>query len=168
MSAASFHGLLKAGAAAPRKVDLRLDGDVLRGGIDGVHVEAGVARGTGEGELVLRVGDRRVRAVVARVGAQWLVAVEGAVFQVARVDHVDAAEGGASSDPFAASPMTGVVTKVHVKAGDAAPKGAPLFAVEAMKMEYVVKAERDVTVADVKKAAGARVAVGEVVVAFVE
>lgn len=168
MTSPTFHGLLKAGAAAPRKVDVRLDGDVLRGGIDGAHVEVGVARGTSEGEVVLRSGDRRVRAVVARVGPRWLVAVEGAVFEVARVDHADVAEGGPSSDPFAASPMTGVVTKVHVKAGDAVGKGAPLFAVEAMKMEYVVKAERDVTVADVKKAAGARVSVGEVVVAFVE
>ncbi|MCC7137396.1 MAG: hypothetical protein IT460_03065 [Planctomycetes bacterium] len=168
MTAPTFHGLLKADASAPRKMDLRLDGDVLHGGIDGAHVEATVARGTADGEVVLRVGDRRVRAHVVRDGARWLVAVEGAVFQVARVDHVDAADAGGSSDPFAASPMTGVVTKVHVRPGDAVGKGAPLFAVEAMKMEYVVKAERDVAVVEVKKAAGARVAVGEVVVTFAE
>jgi propionyl-CoA carboxylase alpha chain len=62
--------------------------------------------------------------------------------------------------------MTGLVTKVHVAAGAAVGKGAPLFAVEAMKMEYVVRADREVVVAEVKAAAGDRVAVGAVVVTF--
>ena len=60
-----------------------------------------------------------------------------------------------SVDPFAAgaahiqnldqvlSPMTGVVTAIHVEAGQTVEKGTPLFAVEAMKMEHVVTAEQD-------------------------
>jgi biotin carboxyl carrier protein len=64
--------------------------------------------------------------------------------------------------------MTGVVTKVHAAAGDSVPRGAPLFAVEAMKMEYVVRAERDAVVEKVHRAAGERVSIGDVVVAFRE
>ncbi len=169
MSGPSQHGKWKADGGAVRRVDLKLDtgpaGARLHGRVDDAHVEAAVRRG-GDGEVLLDVGGRRVRATVARAGDRWLVAIGGRVHEVVRADGADAVEGGPGSDPFAVSPMTGLVTKVHVAAGAAVGKGAPLFAVEAMKMEYVVRADREVVVAEVKAAAGDRVAVGAVVVTF--
>ena len=41
------------------------------------------------------------------------------------------------------APMPGVVTKVLVAAGEAVKQGQPLVAVEAMKMEHLVRAPRD-------------------------
>jgi 3-methylcrotonyl-CoA carboxylase alpha subunit len=165
VSAPTFHGRLRADGGPPRKLDVRLDGEQLKGSLDGAHVEAIVRRGD-DGHVVLVLGGRRVHAVVARKGDGWLVAVDGRVHEVARADAAEHGEAHASEDPFAVSPMTGVVAKLHVKPGDAVEKGAPLFAVEAMKMEYVVRADRAVTIAEVKKAAGERVSVGEVVVEF--
>jgi len=156
---------MKADGGSPKKLDLRLDGDQLKGSIDGAHVEAIVRRGD-DGHLVLSIAGRRVRAVVARSGDGWLVSIDGRVHAVARADGAEHGEPHAAEEPFAVSPMTGVVAKVHVKPGDAVAKGAPLFSVEAMKMEYVVRADRAVTVADVKRGQGDRVSVGEVVVAF--
>ena len=46
------------------------------------------------------------------------------------------AAGGAGLE----SPMPGVITRVLVSAGDTVAKGQPLVAVEAMKMEHVVRA----------------------------
>jgi acetyl/propionyl-CoA carboxylase alpha subunit len=169
MSGPSLHGKWKVDGGATRRVDVKLDaspaGARLHGRVDDVHVE-GVARRGGDGEVLLDVGGRRVRATVARAGDRWLVAIGGRVHEVVRADAADAVEGGPGSDPFAVSPMTGLVTKVHVAAGAAVVKGAPLFAVEAMKMEYVVRADRDVVVTDVKATAGDRVAVGTVIVTF--
>ena len=41
------------------------------------------------------------------------------------------------------SPMPGVVTRVMVIAGDTVEKGQPLVALEAMKMEYLIRAPCD-------------------------
>jgi 3-methylcrotonyl-CoA carboxylase alpha subunit len=41
------------------------------------------------------------------------------------------------------APMPGVVTRVLVSAGDAVRQGQPLVAIEAMKMEHVLRAPRD-------------------------
>jgi 3-methylcrotonyl-CoA carboxylase alpha subunit len=41
------------------------------------------------------------------------------------------------------SPMPGVVTRVMVGVGDAVTKGQPLVALEAMKMEHLIRAPRD-------------------------
>jgi 3-methylcrotonyl-CoA carboxylase alpha subunit len=39
--------------------------------------------------------------------------------------------------------MPGVVTRVHVAAGETVKQGQPLVAIEAMKMEHVLRAPRD-------------------------
>ena len=39
--------------------------------------------------------------------------------------------------------MPGVVTRVMVAAGDAVTKGQPLIAIEAMKMEHLLRAPHD-------------------------
>lgn len=52
------------------------------------------------------------------------------------------------------APMPGVVTRVLVSAGQAVKKGQPLVALEAMKMEHLVRAPRDGRVARVAAVAG--------------
>ena len=52
------------------------------------------------------------------------------------------------------SPMPGVVTRVMVAAGDTVSKGQPLLALEAMKMEHVIRAPRDGTIKSIAARAG--------------
>jgi len=65
--------------------------------------------------------------------------------------------GGAAAGGGLEAPMPGVVTRVHVSAGDTVEKGQPLIAIEAMKMEHVVRAPRAGRVKRVAAAAGAMV-----------
>ena len=53
-----------------------------------------------------------------------------------------------------AAPMPGVITKVMVVVGDEVTKGQPLVALEAMKMEHLIRAPRDGRVRAVPVRAG--------------
>ena len=68
----------------------------------------------------------------------------------------------AARDGAVKAPMAGRVIAVHVKAGDAVVKGAPLLVLEAMKMEHVVMAGSAGAVAEMVVESGAQVALGQV------
>jgi 3-methylcrotonyl-CoA carboxylase alpha subunit len=148
---------------------LTLVGERLEGHLEGpeglVEVAADVKR-TGPDAVLLRVNGRVHRAVLARQGSVVWVAMDGQVHELVPERDRQGPAGG--DEPLAASPMTGVLVKVHVAAGDRVEAGAELFVVEAMKMEYAVRAPRDVTVAAVSAAAGDRVAQGQPVVLYAE
>jgi propionyl-CoA carboxylase alpha chain len=67
---------------------------------------------------------------------------------------------------FVISPMSGLVVAVHVGPGDPVKAGQPVAVVEAMKMENVLRAERDGVVQAVRTQAGASIAADEVIVEF--
>lgn len=48
-----------------------------------------------------------------------------------------------SNEKSVRTPMTGTISKVFVKTGDEIKKGTPIFAMEAMKMEHVIRAPFD-------------------------
>lgn len=153
-------------------VDLAPHGATLRAHVDGAEhaFDAKLLRRLdGGAELAVVHDGARARAVVVRDGDAVHVAMGGRVWRLQAVqprpggDHPAGADGG---DPFAASPMTGVVRKVLVGSGDAVAAGATLFVVEAMKMEFAVTAPGDVVVDEVRAAEGARVDIQQVVVTF--
>ncbi|MBI3516651.1 MAG: acetyl/propionyl-CoA carboxylase subunit alpha, partial [Proteobacteria bacterium] len=67
---------------------------------------------------------------------------------------------------FLLSPMPGLLVKVAVAAGDEVKIGEPLAVVEAMKMENVLRAERDGRIKSVVAAAGSSLAVDQVILEF--
>jgi propionyl-CoA carboxylase alpha chain len=60
-------------------------------------------------------------------------------------------------------PMPGLITVIHVEAGDAVEAGQPLAVVEAMKMENILRAEKSGIVKQVNAAAGESLAVDAVI-----
>lgn len=57
-------------------------------------------------------------------------------------DELNVVDGGAGAgDHVLRSPMPGTITKVFRKVGDVVKKGESVVAMEAMKMELVLKAE---------------------------
>jgi acetyl/propionyl-CoA carboxylase alpha subunit len=126
-----------------------------------------VVHRAGPQAVVVRWGGRAWRAAIVRRGTTTWVAVEGHAFELEA--HAGTAEAvGTASEPFATIPMTGVLAKVNVAPGDEVAAGSELFVVEAMKMEFSVKAPRDVTIRTVTGSAGDAVALGDAVVTFVE
>ena len=104
---------------------------------DAVHAAA--ARPLPDG-LLLTVDGRTTTVVTAVDGATTWVAVDWLTWSVvaARPARVRAVE--ADADAQVRSPMPGAVVAVHVGTGEAVAAGAPLLAVEAMKMEHVLRA----------------------------
>ena len=66
------------------------------------------------------------------------------------------------------APITGLVTQVSVAGGDRVLLGAPLLAIEAMKMEHIVRAPIDGVIEEVVVAPGDRVEQGADLLRFVK
>ena len=60
-------------------------------------------------------------------------------------------------------PMPGLLVKLHVAEGDAVQPGQPLATVEAMKMENILRAEKEATVGKINAGEGDSLAVDEVI-----
>jgi len=166
----TFTGTFRSGGRE-RRVSVTLKDGVLRGTLDGKAIPDTPVSRSAEG-ILLGAGRDAVRAVVARDGGRVLVHVGGRVHEFEIPDRTKQrrASPGRRHQPgdeaFAISPMTGTVVQVAVKAGDAVPAGAPLLVVEAMKMQFVVRAPRPVVVKAVHAAAGKPVDIGAVLVEF--
>ena len=66
-----------------------------------------------------------------------------------------------------AAPLQGLLSKVLVEAGQQVPKNAPLFVIEAMKMETTITAPADLTVASLTLSQGARVQADDLILTIV-
>ncbi|MGE3866703.1 MAG: biotin/lipoyl-containing protein, partial [Hyphomonadaceae bacterium] len=73
----------------------------------------------------------------------------------------------ADTSKYILSPMPGLVVSIEVQAGQEVKTGEGVAVVEAMKMQNIIRAERDGVVAKVEVAAGASVAADEVLVELV-
>ena len=63
-------------------------------------------------------------------------------------------------------PMPGLIKAIHVKEGQAVKAGEPLCLIEAMKMENVLRAERDVTIQTIEASEGDSLAVDAPIMTF--
>jgi propionyl-CoA carboxylase alpha chain len=76
------------------------------------------------------------------------------------------AKRAADTSRFLLSPMPGLLKSVAVRDGQEIKAGEPLCTIEAMKMENVLRAERDGTVAKLLAAAGDSLAVDQKILEF--
>ena len=97
-------------------------------------------------------------------GAMIEVQVRSMAAQALMVHMPEKTDG--VSDKELICPMPGVVVSVAVAEGDAVKAGQPLAVVEAMKMENILRAEKDVTIAKVLCAQGDKLAVDDVMIEF--
>jgi pyruvate carboxylase len=81
------------------------------------------------------------------------------------VTHQKAQDGNAG---HVGAPMPGMVVTVAVKAGQKVAKGDPLVSIEAMKMETMIRAERDAVVKHTHVKPGAVVAAKELLLEFAD
>jgi biotin carboxyl carrier protein len=112
-----------------------------------------------DGRLRLVFGSDTMIAEVTAAGARCFVRLGALDFVIERETSIRRRTGASVTGGLEA-PMPGVVTRVLVTLGDKVVRGQPLVAVEAMKMEHVIRAPRDGQVTAVRAAAGEMVAPG--------
>jgi propionyl-CoA carboxylase alpha chain len=119
------------------------------------------------------VGDTDVAIEVERSTLGWVLTTDGVSIDV-RVQTRSASKLRAlmpvkeapDTSKFLLCPMPGLVVSVAVGAGDEVKAGQSLAVVEAMKMENILRAEKDGVVKSVSAAAGESLAVDAVIMEF--
>ncbi|HXJ67995.1 MAG TPA: biotin/lipoyl-containing protein [Verrucomicrobiae bacterium] len=113
-----------------------------------------------DGRLRL-VGDGRVTvAEVTPEGARRFVRLGVLDFVLERAGSGKVRAGAGGHDGGLSAPMPGVITKVMVVVGDEVTRGQPLLALEAMKMEHLIRAPREGRVKRVGASPGQMVQAG--------
>ncbi len=120
-----------------------------------------------------RIDGRPVTVQIERHGSRWRLRHGGAEIeaQVLRPRIAElAARMPVKAPPdlsrFLLSPMPGLLVKVAVDTGQEVKAGEELAVIEAMKMENVLRAERDGVVAKIHAQAGASLAVDQAILEF--
>jgi propionyl-CoA carboxylase alpha chain len=137
--------------AATVTTDWRPGNPIFRGTINGVDVVAQVGRVGGRWRIMhagCRLDVQVVRAGIAELAALMPV------------------KRPPDSSKFLLSPMPGLLKVLAVKAGQDVKVGEELCVVEAMKMENILRAERDGTIAKLHAAAGDSLAVDQRILEF--
>lgn len=96
------------------------------------------------GHLKIRIGDRVIKSVITEGNKEKFVFVDGNVYKVKPVELT--AKPKSKSNKKSGdlnSPISGKVVNVKVKKGDKVKKDDVLMVIEAMKMEYLIRAPYD-------------------------
>lgn len=107
--------------------------------IDGAAFEV-AAELTSDGRLRLTSDTGATVAEVTAAGTQRFVRLGTLEFVLHR--EASGRRAGAAAQGGMEAPMPGVITKVMVEVGAEVEKGQPLVALEAMKMEHMIRAPR--------------------------
>lgn len=100
------------------------------------------AEETKPGQLKIKIGDRLIKSVITEGEKEKFVFVDGEVFKVRPVELTGMKKTKKKRGDLS-SPISGKVVSVKVKNGDSVKKGDVLMVIEAMKMEYLIRAPFD-------------------------
>ena len=92
------------------------------------------------GQLKIELGDRVIKCVITEGEKEKFVFVDGSVFKVKPVQLTEGKKSKKKDEGNLNSPISGKIVNVKVKAGDSIKKGDVLMVIEAMKMEYLIRA----------------------------
>ena len=95
------------------------------------------------GQLKIKIGDRIVKSVITEGEKEKFVFLDGDVFKVKPVELTGKKKTKKKDEGDLSSPISGKVVNVKVKNGDSVKKGDVLLVIEAMKMEYLIRAPFD-------------------------
>ena len=98
------------------------------------------AEETRPGQLKIKIGDRLIKSVITEGEKEKFVFVEGQVFKVKPVELTGMKKRKKKEEGDLSSPISGKVVSIKVKNGDSVKKGEVLMVIEAMKMEYLIRA----------------------------
>jgi propionyl-CoA carboxylase alpha chain len=143
--------------------------------VDGVRVEGTCTWRPGmvQAEATGRVGEgeeMRIGLIVEREGNRWRITTRGAShvalalpLRLARHESLMIEKAPPDLSKMLICPMPGMLVKLHVAEGETVQPGQPLATVEAMKMENILRAEKEGVIAKINAAEGESLAVDAVI-----
>ncbi len=152
-------------------VSAKADGSAYVVEIDGQNCRAATDWRPGQMLMHLRIDDRLATVQVERLRGRAFRLVHDGVIRRAQVLSPRAAEllqqmpekQPADTSRLVLSPMPGLLTAIVVAEGQEVKAGEPLVVVEAMKMENVLRAERDGRIAKLRAKPGDSLAVDQII-----
>lgn len=129
--------------------------------IDGEPIEADILTLPGSDRQHLRMDERSLSLFARREGANWIIELEGRLFEVVvedeRTRHIR--ELASHVAPVETrrdlrAPMPGLIVRIEVQGGQEVERGDSLVVMEAMKMENELRADAPGTVLSVEVTPG--------------
>ena len=124
------------------------DGDSVEVNCNGLSLLFGAVAHL-DGQVHAQVEGQSVDAVVFGAGVQYVVRRLGIDYRFKLCEEADLNTSGKNTDSSMLSPMPGKVLGVMVTEGEQVTKDQAVMIIEAMKMEHVIRANRDGVVASV-------------------
>ncbi len=121
-----------------------------------------------DNDFSLAAGSQTISGQVYSDGAIYHVFEAGEHTALEWLDPLTHTHGTETHEGELTAPMPGKIVAVHVASGDKVKRGAPLIAMEAMKVEYTIQAPADGTIEEVLFSVGEQVTEGAELVRFVE
>jgi biotin carboxyl carrier protein len=116
------------------------------------------------GQLKIKVGDRLIKSIITEGNKGKYVFVDGQVFKVKPIELTGIKKRKKKEEGDLSSPISGKVVNVKVKKGDSVKKGAVMMIIEAMKMEYLIRAPYNGIVKGVNFKQNDQVEIGQITI----
>ena len=140
----------------------------------GATVDGEAFRGTWDWEVGMPIaqvtGDNEMAVQIERVGVRWRMTTRGASHEalvlpanLAPLTQHMIEKVPPDLSKMLICPMPGMLVKLHVGEGEDVQPGQPLATVEAMKMENILRAEKEGTIARINASEGESLAVDAVI-----
>ena len=91
------------------------------------------------GQLKIRVGDRYIKCVISEGEENKFVFIDGDIFKVKRIE-LTGQKWSSKKETGLNSPISGTIVNIKIKPGDTVNKDDVIMVIEAMKMEYLIRA----------------------------
>jgi 3-methylcrotonyl-CoA carboxylase alpha subunit len=91
------------------------------------------------GQLKIKLGERLIKCVISEGEENKFVFIDGNIFKVKRVE-LTGQKKSSKKETGLNSPISGTIVNVKIKPGDTVQKDDVLMVIEAMKMEYLIRA----------------------------
>lgn len=155
---------LKVGARI-LEVESKTDAERIEIGVDGAEKETFSIAFADQGEILFRNGEKTERTFAVRDGNVVWVRHRGRTYRFEKTAaHAHSAAADNAKTAEIASPMAGRVVRVAIEKATLVEDGQVLVAVEAMKMEYQLRATFAGKVTELLCIEGQQVAHGEILV----
>jgi 3-methylcrotonyl-CoA carboxylase alpha subunit len=94
------------------------------------------------GQLSIQLGDRVIKSVISQGDDNKFVFIDGDIFKVKRIE-LTGRKATEKKEGDLHSPISGTVVMVKIKEGLSVKKDDVIMVIEAMKMEYLIRAPYD-------------------------